>query len=1342
MMWSAPQAAAAAVALMLALGATAADIADRAICPVDATADDAWKCDVCAEAGTPDNPREAACGAGERGRMIDHSQTRVVKPPPNTERIVPAESVPSQAVEREVPRAPEGVAPPPPPAPVARLVDKPQCQSGPVSAAEPFRITVDGEPLAGAGANEADRQRCVDVGLARSDIQVHYDPLHVEPALNTTVYPGAVPVGTAVTFSTYSNYAYWIRRAEIRVFDQGRSTQVAPVAVLPATANGTLEWAPPGTVGKKYFYLLRVYDADGRFDETALKQFALTDHARPLGDEQAKSRELLTGYGENSLRLRNITAAGGTVTVNGKSVKPGERVTALGINVPVDAQGKFAMRQIMPAGPHRIVVEVTGADGRGYVFERNLTIADRDWFYVALADLTASRDNTSGPAQLVTGDTTHYNNSTSVDGRGAFYLKGKIKGEYLLTASADTREQPLKDLFSNFASKDPQFLLRRIDPNRYYPVYGDDSTTVDDAPTQGKFYVRLEKGDSYAMWGNFQTRLTGTEFTQFNRALYGAGTHWTSGATTQFGEKRTSIDGFAADPGTLQSREEFRGTGGSLYYLRNQDLTMGAERAWIEVRDKDSGIVIQTRQLIAAQDYEVNYFQGRILLREALSSVADGAGLVQTASLAGNPVFLVVTYEYVPGLTAFSNMTLGGRASHWLNDHFRVGVSGFRQGGSGSDQRLEGLDTTLRYKPGTYLKAEVAQSSGPGTTSLSSPTGGFTFNQLSTSGLTANAQRIEAATDLSELAEFGLGGKGRANVYWQNRQNGFSAPGQIAPAGGVMQRGGAFDVAVGAATSLVGKADARNAQNQSLQSGEVGLRHRLNANWSATAGLRVDDVTTVIPNASALLSQNGSRSDIVLRFDFKPTPSPAAAPARANDANMPGGGELPGPGLRSNGLAQDPAAQGNGRGDDMQSALVSPAPAKTAGSVGGLPPPAPGAALANGDWEAYGFSQGTAAKTGTRTDNSRVGFGGAYRINDRFKLGGEVSEGYGGLGGKVLGDFRFDDRRTMYINYLSDADRTDTGYRGRAQSWVTGSRYRFSDHGSLFSEERITRGSGPAGLTHAYGLDLAPNDRWSYGGKLETGKLSDPLAGDFNRRAIAGTIGYQEGKSKYAGNLEYRVEHGPTDNRTTWLTRNTLGYQLDPAWRLLGRANYSISNSSQGTQFNADYTELVGAFAYRPVTNDRWNALFKYTYFYNLPSPGQLAANGATADYSQKSQILSIDTIYDVRPWVSVGVKYAIRHGELLPSKTGSEWLSSNTDLIVLRTDFHWIREWDIVGELRRLGVRAARDSRSGALLGVYRHIDDNIKLGVGYNFTNFSSDLTDQSYRSHGFFINMLSKF
>ena len=32
------------------------------------------------------------------------------------------------------------------------------------------------------------------------------------------------------------------------------------------------------------------------------------------------------------------------------------------------------------------------------------------------------------------------------------------------------------------------------------------------------------------------------------------------------------IDGFAAEPGTVAGRDEFRGTSGSLYFLRRQDI--------------------------------------------------------------------------------------------------------------------------------------------------------------------------------------------------------------------------------------------------------------------------------------------------------------------------------------------------------------------------------------------------------------------------------------------------------------------------------------------------------------------------------------------------------------------------------------------------------------------------------------------------------------------------------------------------------------------------------------------------------------------------------------------------
>ena len=69
----------------------------------------------------------------------------------------------------------------------------------------------------------------------------------------------------------------------------------------------------------------------------------------------------------------------------------------------------------------------------------------------------------------------------------------------------------------------------------------------------------------------------------------------------------------AAEPGTVASRDEFRGTGGSLYYLRNQDILTGSERLRIELRDKDSGLVTAVTDLQPSVDYDIDYLQGRIV---------------------------------------------------------------------------------------------------------------------------------------------------------------------------------------------------------------------------------------------------------------------------------------------------------------------------------------------------------------------------------------------------------------------------------------------------------------------------------------------------------------------------------------------------------------------------------------------------------------------------------------------------------------------------------------------------------------------------------------------------------
>ena len=48
-------------------------------------------------------------------------------------------------------------------------------------------------------------------------------------------------------------------------------------------------------------------------------------------------------------------------------------------------------------------------------------------------------------------------------------------------------------------------------------------------------------------------------------------------------------------------------------------------------------------------------------------------------------------------------------------------------------------------------------------------------------------------------------------------------------------------------------------------------------------------------------------------------------------------------------------------------------------------------------------------------------------------------------------------------------------------------------------------------------------------------------------------------------------------------------------------------------------------------------------------------------------------------------------------------------------------------------------ERRSGALVALYRYLGDHFKVGVGYNFTDFSDDLTDLSYDHHGVFFNLV---
>jgi lipopolysaccharide assembly outer membrane protein LptD (OstA) len=277
---------------------------------------------------------------------------------------------------------------------------------------------------------------------------------------------------------------------------------------------------------------------------------------------------------------------------------------------------------------------------------------------------------------------------------------------------------------------------------------------------------------------------------------------------------------------------------------------------------------------------------------------------------------------------------------------------------------------------------------------------------------------------------------------------------------------------------------------------------------------------------------------------------------------------------------------------------------------------------------------------------------------------------------------------------------------------------------------------------HSYGMEFTPGDRWSFAATFENGQISDPLTGTFDRTAATGTVGYSGGGIRFASAIEARFEDGPGRKQESWLTRNTLGIEVNPSWRLLGRLNVAISDADQSSILDAGFVEGVVGAAYRPIENNRLNMLFKYTYLKDTSTFGQLSGSGTSAAPKQRNQVLSIDANYKLAKWLTIGGKYGYRFGEVALSRDSNVFLKSGVQLAVLRGDIHVVNKWDFTAEGRYFKTSQAKDQRFGAVVGIYREIADNARFGVGYSFSDYSDDLTNVEAKSRGWFLNMIGKY
>ncbi len=268
--------------------------------------------------------------------------------------------------------------------------------------------------------------------------------------------------------------------------------------------------------------------------------------------------------------------------------------------------------------------------------------------------------------------------------RGALYLRGKVKGDYLLTLALDSEREEYERL------------QRDIRPDEFYPVYGDASMREFDAQSAGRFYVRVDKERSFFLYGDFQTpsAVDGRVLSAYDRTLTGARQHLEG--------RRGVLDVFASQGRLTQRVDELRGMGISgPYALNRRDARLNTERVEIITRDRNQpSMIVKVEPQQRFADYTLEPFTGRLLFRRPIPSL--------DADL--NPVSIRVTYEVEQGGEAFWQAGVSGQTR--VTGRLELGGTYVRDANPSDERSLMGLTATLQLAQGTFLLAEAAQTDG------------------------------------------------------------------------------------------------------------------------------------------------------------------------------------------------------------------------------------------------------------------------------------------------------------------------------------------------------------------------------------------------------------------------------------------------------------------------------------------------------------------------------------------------------------------------------------------------------------------------------------------------------
>ncbi len=234
------------------------------------------------------------------------------------------------------------------------------------------------------------------------------------------------------------------------------------------------------------------------------------------------------------------------------------------------------------------------------------------------------------------------------------------------------------------------------------------------------------------------------------------------------------------------------------------------------------------------------------------------------------------------------------------------------------------------------------------------------------------------------------------------------------------------------------------------------------------------------------------------------------------------------------------------------------------------------------------------------------------------------------------------------------------------------------------------------------------------------------------QNALIGGLSYSLHGIKLSTRNEWRRQQGATELEQ-FASFNYGEIRLPSGFTMLGEYRLSSSDNRLQPDQSTDFEEASLGFAIRPIASDRWNVLVKITRLDSEATPSQVDTryDTSTSDLFSADWSLQINRSIE---WVGKQV-FKKKITEVDPAFE----FETNTSLSIQRLNFRIPLDLSVGVEYRLLRQKEAADDRSGFLGELMWNRLEHIGIGVGYNFTEFSSDLRfDSEYSEYGWFLRL----